>query len=348
MGWNTEPTLSCRLECVRIAHARAVGARCPGLRRLASSFEGRRRIRWHVAVAGRVRYAGRRRVRNSSRTWSSAARVGWPGSSMRCSVRTEWGFIGASGLALLSVELDGDEGVAQSVAQELEALSRREAVAPEPQAEHLQPLRRAPSRDHVEVRFVAQMVNSRLTHAGTNDDSPYRNAPSLPAASGSLPGTPNRCGITAVQPMSTTRRAKLATFGVVPGSSAITTTAGPAPARYTVRVLPPWVNSFAWNSARLSSATAGSQPERSRSRKIGGSPQVVTSRISAPSDVGWHGMLVPTSATSQCRAGRGMEPTWARAEDWDLARIEALPPAESAPAPRAPAVTQGAISTQPG
>ena len=48
---------------------------------------------------------------------------------------------------------------------------------------------------------------------------------------GSAPGTPKRCGTTAVQPMAATRSAKSSTFGVMPGISANTSTAGPVPLR---------------------------------------------------------------------------------------------------------------------
>ncbi len=48
------------------------------------------------------------------------------------------------------------------------------------------------------------------------------------------PGSPNSDGMATVQPRSTTRRAKPATAGVMPGISEITTTAGPSPLRYTV------------------------------------------------------------------------------------------------------------------
>ena len=64
--------------------------------------------------------------------------------------------------------------------------------------------------------------------------TPYAVVPKRPPATGSLPGVPNRCGITAVHPMSATRRAKAATLGVMPGTSAITMTAGPVPLRNTV------------------------------------------------------------------------------------------------------------------
>ncbi len=93
-----------------------------------------------------------------------------------------------------------------------------------------------------DVRPVASTVNSRLTHVGTNDDSAYRTEPSRPPANGSRPGSPNRWGSTAVQPMSTTRSANSTTLGVMPGISAMTTTAGPVPRRNTARSLPSWVN----------------------------------------------------------------------------------------------------------
>jgi hypothetical protein len=48
---------------------------------------------------------------------------------------------------------------------------------------------------------------------------------------GSIPGVPNSCGSTAVQPMPATRRPNSATFGVMPGISLMTTTAGPLPVR---------------------------------------------------------------------------------------------------------------------
>ena len=74
-----------------------------------------------------TRRASSRRVRNRSSTWSSASRVGWPGSSMRCSVSTECGAICGVGVGALVVELDGDERVAELLAQELEAFGRDES-----------------------------------------------------------------------------------------------------------------------------------------------------------------------------------------------------------------------------
>ncbi len=55
-----------------------------------------------------------------------------------------------------------------------------------------------------------------------------------------LPGTPKSDGKTAVNPASITRRANASTSGVMPGISSMTMTAGPLPARYTVRVKPPY------------------------------------------------------------------------------------------------------------
>ncbi|SKV62567.1 Uncharacterised protein [Mycobacteroides abscessus subsp. massiliense] len=60
--------------------------------------------------------------------------------------------------------------------------------------------------------------------------------------------------MTAVQPMSATLRAKLATFGVIPGISAITITAGPLPFLNTILVSPSCVKVPASKSRRSSSA----------------------------------------------------------------------------------------------
>jgi hypothetical protein len=80
-----------------------------------------------------------------------------------------------------------------------------------------------------------QVANSRETqhHATTCAE--------LRPAVGS-PGTPNRCGSTAVHASSWTRSANATTSGVIPGTSAMTITAGPVPRRNTRRVLPPYVN----------------------------------------------------------------------------------------------------------
>ena len=85
------------------------------------------------------------------------------------------------------------------------------------------------------VRPAAKAANSFETHAGTIE----RNA--LTAVAGS-PGTPNRLGSHTEHPTPTTRSANSTTFGVMPGISAMTTTAGPSPLRYTDRVVPPSVN----------------------------------------------------------------------------------------------------------
>jgi hypothetical protein len=78
---------------------------------------------------------------------------------------------------------------------------------------------------------VANTVNSLLMHAGTIDDNPYSVVDRRLVVAGSMsrPGVPNRWGSTAVHPMSATLRAKSATWGVMPGISAITITAGPEP-----------------------------------------------------------------------------------------------------------------------
>ncbi len=55
---------------------------------------------------------------------------------------------------------------------------------------------------------------------------------------GARPGSPKRCGSTAVQPAAATRRANVATCGVMPGISLITITAGPLPTRKMSRRFP--------------------------------------------------------------------------------------------------------------
>src|SRR3954452_8409765 len=87
-----------------------------------------------------------------------------------------------------------------------------------------------------DVRFSAQAENSLETHARVIEFNTYGTDPSGPAS-------PNMSGIATVKPASTTRCANAATFGVMPGISLMTTTPGPDPARYPVRVEPLWVNS---------------------------------------------------------------------------------------------------------
>ena len=89
---------------------------------------------------------------------------------------------------------------------------------------------------------MAKTTNSRLTQAGTMDEVIDQTASSFLSADTSLPGTPNRCGSTTLNPASTTRSANARTFGVMPGISAMTTTAGPVPLRNTSRDFPSWVN----------------------------------------------------------------------------------------------------------
>ncbi len=74
------------------------------------------------------------------------------------------------------------------------------------------------------VFFRASTENSREMHAGPSDVT-------IAAADGSAPGRPKRWGTTAVHPTAATRRANAATWGVIPGISAITITAGPEPRR---------------------------------------------------------------------------------------------------------------------
>lgn len=91
---------------------------------------------------------------------------------------------------------------------------------------------------------MASTVNSRLTHTLSIVEAAYRAVPSRPCASGrgSRPGSPNSTGSTAVQPIAATRSANSSTFGVMPGTSAITITAGPVPRRRIPREVPSCVN----------------------------------------------------------------------------------------------------------
>ena len=81
----------------------------------------------------------------------------------------------------------------------------------------------------------------------------YGTARGAPCSSGSRPGVPKRCGNATVQPNASTRRANSTTFGVMPGISAITITAGPLPARNTSRVLPSKVKVVLSNPSSTSS-----------------------------------------------------------------------------------------------
>ena len=77
---------------------------------------------------------------------------------------------------------------------------------------------------------------------------------------GARPGSPKRWGRTAVQPRAATRRPKSATLGVMPGISAMTTTAGPVPVRYTVHALPSCSKTLEVKSARAGAALIGRRP----------------------------------------------------------------------------------------
>src|SRR3954469_18755733 len=100
-----------------------------------------------------------------------------------------------------------------------------------------------------DVRFRAHVANSRDTQPPVIDLATY-------GIDMLRPGSPKSTGIATVKPASTTRCANSATCGVMPGISLLTTTPGPLPARYTVRVVPSCVNVSA---VKLSSAgvTAG-------------------------------------------------------------------------------------------
>jgi hypothetical protein len=82
---------------------------------------------------------------------------------------------------------------------------------------------------------MARSVNSCDTHT---DAKVLAMAP----ADAGAPGSPNRCGRTTLSPRSATRRPNAATRGVMPGTSLMTTTAGPDPVRNTALVLPSAVN----------------------------------------------------------------------------------------------------------
>jgi hypothetical protein len=75
-----------------------------------------------------------------------------------------------------------------------------------------------------DVWFSAQCVNSLEMHTFAIDWARY-------GPLTSLPGVPTSEGITTVNPAATTSFANLATFGVMPGISCTTITAGPLPRR---------------------------------------------------------------------------------------------------------------------
>ena len=75
------------------------------------------------------------------------------------------------------------------------------------------------------VRLAAKAANSFETQAGSDRPDGVDDAMARPR------GRRTERGSTTVQPMPATRRAKSATFGVMPGISAITMTAGPSPSR---------------------------------------------------------------------------------------------------------------------
>ena len=75
-----------------------------------------------------------------------------------------------------------------------------------------------------EVAPTLSLLNSLLTHTRLVTE---RIVPTDIAA----PGGPNRCGMTTVNPRSTTSSANVITLGVIPGISWITMTPGPDPLR---------------------------------------------------------------------------------------------------------------------
>ena len=109
-----------------------------------------------------------------------------------------------------------------------------------------------------DVRPTAKRVNSRLTQMSRAARAAVRAVPSRPCASGDMsrPDSPKSSGSTTVQPSSRTRRANPATAGVIPGNSAMTTTAGPVPERRTVCSTPAWSKASRVKSASASSLMA--------------------------------------------------------------------------------------------
>ncbi len=100
-------------------------------------------------------------------------------------------------------------------------------TAPTPGPPHSSCARRASARSQSTAGGVVRNANARNsddTHAGTIERT-------IRPTSGDAPGSPKRWGRYTVWPRSTTRSAKPATAGVMPGISAITMTAVPDPAR---------------------------------------------------------------------------------------------------------------------
>ena len=82
---------------------------------------------------------------------------------------------------------------------------------------------------------VARTWNSRLTHA-------LAITPSARLVDDGLPGVPKSDAIATEKPRSTSRSAKWATVGVIPGISGATRTQGPVPRWYTSWVIPSALN----------------------------------------------------------------------------------------------------------
>src|SRR5437764_3058135 len=108
-----------------------------------------------------------------------------------------------------------------------------------------------------EVRFSAHVANSRDTQPCHTDLAVY-------ATDTSRPGSPRSDGIATEKPASMRRRPNAATFGVIPGSSWMTTTPGPVPPRKTGRVAPSNVNVVSLKPASASPDTVAEPTSEAR------------------------------------------------------------------------------------
>ncbi len=78
---------------------------------------------------------------------------------------------------------------------------------------------------------VTGLVLCRANRVNSREMQTEPRVLAMAPAVGSTPGAPKRWGRTAVKPSAATLRANPATLGVIPGTSAMTTTAGPRPSR---------------------------------------------------------------------------------------------------------------------
>lgn len=99
-------------------------------------------------------------------------------------------------------------------------------IAPTPGPPHSACACAASARSHTVMgldALEAKARNSALTH-------PRSIVTTAPGIRGGAPSSPNRWGMKTVKPASRTQRANRATWGLMPGISVITITAGPLPA----------------------------------------------------------------------------------------------------------------------